>query len=142
MQLKARKILFLLEFVAITALMTGLQACADFNPIAQAKTTEQKALAVYGSYTIIKEQAAALYVDSATPQAVKDALKTSNDATAPTMENLYKAYLASQTIREELEAGVGTPERLAIATAHLGEWYVTAVPIFNDFKSSFDKVKK
>lgn len=125
-------------FVAWACLM--LQACGS-NPIQSAKTLEQKSLATYGSYVIVKEQAAKLYTDPSTPQSIKDALKAANDASRDPINSMYEAAVFVKTVREELEAGKTPEEQLIIATQSLGDWYLQARPLYESFNEELKKAR-
>jgi hypothetical protein len=132
--------LALLLALAIPAAIV-LPGCAATNPFEAAQSPPQAALAAFGSYAIVKDQAAKIYVDSATPEEVKAALKKANDATTKPMNSLYDAYMAYLDVKDLLDAGKTTEEKLQIATANLLNWYLTAKPLLDDLQTEIDKVK-
>jgi hypothetical protein len=125
----------------VVVVMLFVSSCGINNPIQQAETVEQKALATYGSYVIVKEQAAKLYIDPATPESVKQTLKEANDVVRDPINSMYEAAIFVKTVQDELAAGKSTEEQLIIATQSLLEWYLLARPLYESFNEEYRRVR-
>lgn len=129
--------------VWFTILALGiLQACATANPFAAAKSTEQQALALYGSFTILKEQAAKLYIEPGTSPSMKEALSKANAAVTPTMNLMYESVIQVKQVRQDFASGKTTEEKLVVATTNLLKWYTQAVPLLAAFESEYERVRQ
>lgn len=125
--------------VPVTVMLPG---CGINRPLEEAKTLEQKAFATYGSFVIVKEQAAKLYVDPTTPEEVKKALKSANDAATGPINLMYEGAVALKNARADLDAGRTTEEKVLIAAQELLNWYLAARPVYENFDTEVQKVRK
>jgi hypothetical protein len=130
---------FLLAIAAPTFLV--LPACG-VNPVETAQTLEQKSLAIYGEFVIIKEQAAKVFADPATPAPVRKALKEANDAATGPINILYQTALEYAEVKKLVAAGTTDEERLAIVMNNLADWYYRAKPLYEKFDAEVKKVTK
>jgi hypothetical protein len=124
--------------VPVTIMLPG---CGINRPLEEAQTLEQKAFATYASFVIVKEQAAKLYVDPSTPEEVKKALKTANDAATAPINLMYEGAMALKDARADLDAGRTTEEKVLIAAQELLNWYLAARPLYESFDSEVQKVR-
>jgi hypothetical protein len=98
------------------------------NPVAAAKTLDQRAHAALQSYGAVLESAAELVADPRTPGAVKQALRSAEAATTPSVETLeigLSSYLRAQARYQVLAGGDASQTQkaaaaLASAAAELG----------------------
>lgn len=114
--------------VAAPAFLT-LAGCGTVTaPVKQAETVEQKAYALYGTYVIFQEKAAELVQDSTTPENVKQALREADRVAYPLAESLVEASLEVEAIRQQIETGLTTEEKLTLAISNLSTIYFSAAP--------------
>lgn len=134
----------LLAILLVASVMTvlSLSGCAGSNPVQEAQTLEQKALAVYGSYIISKEQAAKLYADPVTPEKVREVLKKTNDITRDPMEALYRGVTAYKVAQEGFALGTTTDAQVQEAAETLLRLYLDAGPLLHSFQDEINKVRK
>lgn len=125
--------------VPVTFLLPG---CGTNSPIQQAESLEQKALATYGSYVIVKEQAAKLYADPVTPDSVKAALKAANDVAREPLELLYKSVITYKELQEAVAVGTATEAEMQEAAEALLRLYLEAGPALKSFEDEVHKVRK
>ncbi len=125
--------------VPVTVMLPG---CGINRPLEEAKTLEQKAFATYGSFVIVKEQAAKLYVDPSTPEEVKKALREANNAATGPINLMYEGAMALKDARADLDAGRTTEEKVLIAAQELLNWYLAARPLYESFDAEVQKVRK
>lgn len=112
---------------AVGCAATGLTPQIE-NPVAAAKTLDQRALAALQSYGAVLETAAELVGDSRTPGAVKQALRATEAATTPSvaaLEVALSSYLRAQARYQALAGGDASQTQkaaaaLAAAAAELG----------------------
>ncbi len=96
MPLATLPLLLILSILATLAVST---ACTT-NPVRTAQTAEQKGDAIYGIYTIVKEQGAAVLKDEAVPEGVKRPLAEAMVASATpghALQDAVSAYSADPT---------------------------------------------
>lgn len=112
---------FLSIALVISVLCFTLLACQNL-PFSAAKTPLQRAYAVYGTFVVAEEQAATLKQSSTLPPAVIHALAQADRIAKPSADALLNAVLDVTQATQQLKAGSGTPEKLAIAQAQLNTW--------------------
>jgi hypothetical protein len=119
--------------MAIALLATP--ACASLrpldapNPIAAAKTTEQKALAIIESYAVMLEEAADLVADPNVPLAVKRALGRAEQIATPAIDVVRIAFAQYLRARADMQTAQAkdstaierTSAALAVAAVRLNE---------------------
>ena len=110
--------------VAIS-LSTG---CASINPVASAKTLEQKVYATYGSFVVFEVQAAELVSSPDVPPEVKALIKKADSVAKPAADAMFDAAVQLIKIKSDLAAGQTTDEKVLIATQNLNRWYMEAEP--------------
>ncbi len=115
----------LFPFLSLWTGLLLLGACAG-NPLSFAKTTEQRAWALYGTYVVHQEQAAALVQNPAVPEDVKARIRAADKVAHPIAEALFESASAVIETRRLVEAGSLPPEELAAANRKLSEAYVSA----------------
>lgn len=134
-----RQALRTMGLIALVVAATFLQGCVA-NPFQHTDTLEKKAFATYGTFTVGKEQAAQIYIDPATPEQVKIALKSANDVATPPMNSMFEAAMVYKDAREALEQGATAEERWLIASASLLQWYTKAMPVYSQFKQQYESL--
>lgn len=101
--------------LALSLALAATPACAAFqagdtrfeNPLAAARTIDQRAYAVLHSYAAVIEEAADIVRDPAAPLAFKRALGQAERAATPAAETLHVAVVAYLGARAEFEAAAG-----------------------------------
>ena len=135
--------LFLCFLLAVSVpTVTVFQGCASTNPFSVAESPEQKAMAMYGTYQIVKTEAAILYSDPSTPESIASALKAANSAAREPFDALYASVVALKIAEEELAAGKTTSEKVLIATNKLLELYIAVRQPLTDLQRSLATSKK
>ena len=104
------------------AALLALVACATVNPLSAAKTTEQRAFALYGTFVVAEEAAVDVLALPGLSAADKANIKAADAAAKPAADALLDAAQQAFRIRAELEAGTSTDDKLRIATANLERW--------------------
>lgn len=122
--------------VLLTVAAAALSACGALNPLARAQTIEQKAYALYGEFTIIEEQAAALVQEPSVPTSAKRAIAETDAVVKPVAGKMLAAVLTVEQIRDDIAAGKSTEEKLVIATANLHKWYNEVLPLVEDLAAA------
>lgn len=127
----------------------ALAACADMNPVATAQTPEQKAFAAYGTFVVLKEEAADIAVAPGTPRAVVQAIATGNRVVTPlarTMVVAAREYVAAKAEIDALKkSGVPPPAEMVgqvgILLNRLLAAYAAAEPEIARFAATVKSVK-
>lgn len=112
----------------VVAVIATLNACATFNPVSQAETTEQKAWALYGTFVVFQEQAAGLTKDPNTPAEWKSHLSRADREAYPVAEGLFRAGQEVIVARRLFAEDASQAEKLDIALRNLSAWYIRAQP--------------
>lgn len=107
------------------ALITG---CGSLNPLASARTLEQKSYAAYGSFVIFEEQGAKLIQSAEVPNGVKRAIQDADRRAKPAADSLKAAADSVIAAKRQVEAGTSDKEKLRIAASNLSKWYADAAP--------------
>jgi hypothetical protein len=90
------------------------------NPVAAARSVDQRAYAILHAYAAVVEEAADIVRDAAAPLSVKRALGQAERAATPAAETLQIAVLAYVRARNDYDAaGVGDQPALTRAAAAL-----------------------
>lgn len=108
-------------------LLLAVSACT-LNPVRHAETVEQKAYALYGTFVIFEEQAAALIKNPSIPADFKKELKKADGVAKPMADSLLDATLGIAQVREELKRGDTTEAKLKIAIENLDRTIVRTEP--------------
>jgi len=101
-----------LRVIALTLALAATPACASLslgqtrleNPVAAARTLDQRAYALLHAYAAIVEEATDIARDPAAPLAFKRALGTAEQAATPAAETLAVAVRAYVQARADFEA--------------------------------------
>lgn len=115
--------------------IVAIAACAQFNPITQAETSQQRALAAYGTVTIMVEQIAALLAPDTLPDRVQERLivaATSGEAVA--RAGLI-AYNEAEAARAAFVADATQQGRLNAAITRLDSWATQAAVTIDAIKA-------
>lgn len=128
-----------LRALALGLVLAATPACASFpaseiNPVAAARTIDQRAYAILHSYAAILEEAADIVRDPNAPLALKRALGQAERVATPAVETLQIAVVAYVRAQSDFEAAThaGQPaiERaaaaLTIAARRLNEAVIAA----------------
>lgn len=137
--------------LALALALAAIPACAAMpagaprleNPLAAARTLDQRAYALLHGYAAILEEAGDVVRDPAVPPALKRALGQAERVATPTIEALQVALVAYLRARSDFEAAThaGQPaiERagaaLTIAARRLNEAVVGAEPAISQLEA-------
>lgn len=111
-------------------------ACAAINPIGQAVTVEQKALAAYGSVTIVIEQIAAVLEPDTLPDSVQRVLVNAAERGGAVAKAGLVAYDQAQQARADFAAGRATEGALLTAVSSLESWIKDADQTAGDLQAA------
>lgn len=126
----------LLGMVFIVLIVANVIAACANNPVATAKTPEQKAFAVYGEFVVFEEAGAKIASDPSTTASVLTALKTADARAKPVMDSTLAAALEVVSVEKQIAAGSTTADKLVIATANLQSWVDQGTPLVNNLVSA------
>lgn len=115
-------------------------SCA-YNPVAAAKTPEQKAFAIYGEFVVFEEAAAKVASNPTTPATVLASIKSADARAKPVMDSTLSAALEVVSIEQQIAAGSTTQDKLVIATANLQSWVDQGTPLVNNLVSAVKGAK-
>lgn len=117
----------LLEIACVA--LTVLAGCKTLTaPVETAQTPEQKAYALYGTFVVFEELAAAIVKDPVTPVSVKEAIKTADNTAQPVANTMLDSARQVIQIQTQLAQGKTPTEKLEIANQNLLSWVVAAQP--------------
>lgn len=119
---------------AALAIVT-IAACAQFNPVAQADTTQQKALAAYGTVTIMVEQIAALVEPGTLPAPIQARLIDAGLKGGTVAKEGMKIYLEADAARVAFEASAAQQGKLVTTVDSLESWIDRASLVIDDMKT-------
>jgi hypothetical protein len=131
-----------LRSLALACALTFTPACASLqlgqtrfeNPVAAARTLDQRAYALLHAYAAVVEEATDVVADPATPLPFKRALGQAERAATPAVETLQIAVSAYLRARADFDAASGssqttiqrTTTALSVAARHLNEAVIAA----------------
>lgn len=108
-----------LVLVALAVLLAGCPAgMGPRAPFEAAQTQEQQAFALYGTFLVVKDQAARVAENPATPDAAVEAIARADLVVSPVFNALHDAAIAVLKARAEVESGAPA-ETLSSALAAL-----------------------
>ena len=116
----------------------ALQACAAYNPVSKAETTEQRAYAIYGTFVIVEEAAAELIASGTLSDDTVLAIAAADERAKPTADLLIEALEEYLVIKAQLAAGESTQEQLDIAVTNLNLWVERVVPLVNTLRAAVE----
>lgn len=134
--------LWLATYIALAAIALSAVGCASINPVASAKTLEQKVYATYGSFVVFEVQAAEVIKSPDVPPEVKALIRQADAAAKPAADAMFDAAVELIKIKSDLEAGQSTEERVLIATQNLNKWYLEAEPRITALVTAVKEVSK
>ena len=114
--------------IAALAVLTFAGCKTLTAPVSIAETAEQKAYALYGTFVVFEELAAAVVTDQATPENLKEAIRRFDATAKPAADSMLDATRHVITIKTQLAMGKTPNEKLEIANARLVEWVTEAQP--------------
>jgi drug/metabolite transporter superfamily protein YnfA len=106
--------------------VVAIAACAQFNPISKAETSQQRALAAYGTVTIMVEQIAALLAPDTLPDRVQERLIVAATSGAAVARAGLLAYNEAESARAAFVADSTQQGRLNAALSSLDAWATDA----------------
>lgn len=120
----------------LLVIMFALQACAAYNPISAAETTEQRAFATYGTFVIVEEQAAKLVSSGDISDSAVRAIGRADAQAKPVADSLLDTTLEFIVIREEYESGGTGEAKFESAMNNLNSWVERARPLIANLISA------
>ena len=111
----------------LTAL--GLQACASINPIAAAETPDQRAYAIFGTFTIFSEKAADLAENTSLPRSIRLGLVNAQEDARPIVMSMLEVLDEYETIKAQIDAGGTGQNRFVIVANNLNSWVDRVAPL-------------
>ena len=114
----------------IALFLSALAGCAvtPKDVVDAAQTPEQTAFALYGTFVVYEEQAAALVEDPRTPLEVRAKIKTADAIAKPLADNLLEAAMVYVDVKAKFEAAETTVDKLNVAAQNLNYWVGRAAP--------------
>ena len=128
-----------LIILAAVSVLTGCGSLRQYNPVSYAETPEQRAYAVYGSFTVAEEQGAVLIQDASVSDSIKLSIQRADAKAKPIADKTLAAADAVALARRDLALGTSTEEKLKIFSDNLANWYTTFVPLVNDLINIVEK---
>lgn len=128
--------------LVLAAIATFAIAACAHDPVADSKTIEQKADAVYGEYVIAKEQVQALLADPSVDAATKTKIANATVATTPAADDLFSGLTAYSSAESDLVASKGTQAAVDTAVANLSKWLAQAQPLVDELMTLVGGAKK
>jgi hypothetical protein len=122
--------------VWVALAIVTIAACAQFNPIAQAETVQQKALAAYGSVTIGVEQIAALLAPDTLPDNVQTPLIAAAEKGGAFAKAGLKAYTEAEAATAAFKVDAAEQGRFNATMASLDSWLTKSGPVIDDLKAA------
>lgn len=119
---------FVKNVVSILALCSVAVSCATVNPVAAAKTTSQKAYALYGSFVVYEELDVALVVQPNVPVELKEKLKKVDSEAKPAADNLLDIARIVAKVQSEVMQGSTSQDKLVIVESQLESALLEATP--------------
>lgn len=118
---KLRTVFFATAFLVLTA-------CASLNPMSAAKTNEQRAYALYGTFVVFEEQAAKLVQSPSVSPSLKQSLRDADARAKPAADGLMAVIDDLIKVQAEVKAGTSSSDRLRIVLSRLDTWYFDTKP--------------
>lgn len=116
------------------AMLLFLTACQTLtDPVNLAETTEQKAYAMYGQFTIFEEQAAALIQDVRVDDHVKLILQDVDAKVKPVADQSVELTLAVEDARRAFDGADTGTAKLIVVTSNLQNWIDRFEPMLAEF---------
>jgi len=112
-----------------------IAACAQYNPIRAADTNQQRALAAYGSVSIVVEQIAGLVGPETLPTPIQARLIAAGEVGGKFAREGLKVYLEVEDARAAFQADATQEGRLLAALNNLNSWIDRVGPVTDDLKA-------
>lgn len=133
----------LLALLALLAILPVLHGCPGaYNPFKQAVTAEQKAYALYGTYSIFTKKMADLVETGTLPSNVSLGLIEAESRATPVVNKLSEALDQAVEIAAEVAAGRTSQEKYAIAITNLNKWITEADPLIRNVVDAYKGAKR
>jgi len=127
----------LIRLQVLLVIALALQACGAANAVARAETTEQRAYAAYGEFTIVEEQAAKLVSSGQLDDRTVMAIGRADEAAKKVADPMIELTLEVTAIRSEYEEGGKDAESRFISAANeLNGWVERLLPLVVNLQSA------
>lgn len=126
----------LVLFLAPSFLMSGCSSLA----IGHAQTTEQKAAALLGDFTLYQRASIKIGEDQTVPVEVRRAALEAEGKAKPIADKLDESLREYRAIANQLRAGQSTDDKLRIAASNLTSWIQQLEPLVRSLRSTVEGV--
>lgn len=106
-----------------------------------ADTDAQRAYAVYGTFTVLEEQAAALVEDPAVKPEIKRAIAAADARAKPIVDAMLDTAKVYDDIKEDVQKGVKDKTLLYTVASSLSAWLKNAIPAVENLASAIKGAK-
>ena len=120
-----------IQLAWLLLLMTMFAGCAinPLQPINVAKTTEQRAYAAYGLFTIAEVRGANLIASPDVPDSIKKAIKSVDATAKPIADEAAKTTVELSRLIDDYENQTTSNERMIWLTNHIDELIGKLTPL-------------
>jgi hypothetical protein len=125
-----------LNHAFLALLLLALAGCQT-NPVSEAKSPEQRAYAIAGTYAISQSRVLDILAQPQTSDALKSALKQADATASPVVLQLIDATKLYANVKAEL-AGTEGDARLETAAANLETWLTRAKPLVDNLIATLE----
>lgn len=136
------KRLWMMPLLLVAALTTTAYTGCTANPFKAAEGADEQAYAVLGSYAIYQRQALKIVQDATLPDGVRRAAAAADAAAYPILKSVDSALVDVLNAKAALDAGSGSKEKVAIATANLQKWTAEGKAAVAAIKAAVINAKK
>lgn len=129
----ATKQAILIAWLLSLALVAG---CATLEPMQAAETTEQRAFAAYGTFTVYEEAAADLMRSESVPDSAKARIQRVDADAKPVADSLLDATKALVRVRNEYREGEADAGAVRTAIDNVERWAAELEPVLSRLVSA------
>lgn len=123
-----------LALLVSLVMMPALVGCAQFA-VGRAETTEQKAAALLGDFTIAQKAALVIGEDPSIPVDVRKRVINTAIEAKPYADSLDVALREYRTAKRALSSGTSTQEQIDIAARELQNWIRKLTPLVTQLRN-------
>ncbi len=119
---------FVAMVMCMSVFITGCATLASIDPIGAAKTVEQRAYGVYGTYVIFQERAVPIVRDKKIPITIRRRIQQADRIVKPSADVVLATVKELSQARAAYQAGLDTKERITILVTRLESGISTLTP--------------
>src|SRR5688572_5375954 len=112
------------------ASLGGCATANQVNAVVSAESTEQRAFALYGSFTVLEERAAEMITDKRIPKSVRLAIQRADKVAKPLADQVRGLAVELNAARLAFNTAQGSAEKVAAASTALASALVRFQPAF------------